>query len=79
MYLHIGGDKAVDEEEILLILPRETVMYSYDNRRFMEAAIGPGRVKDVSGGERNAYIITAAPEGIRVYASAVGAAAIAKR
>ena len=76
MYLHIGGDKVVDDEEILLILPRETVMHSYDNRRFMETAIGSGRVDDVSGGT---YIITAVPEGIRVYASAVGAATIAKR
>lgn len=42
MYLHIGGDKVVDDEEILLILPRETVMHSYDNRRFMETAIGSG-------------------------------------
>ncbi len=81
MYLHIGGDKVVDDEEILLILPRETVMHSYDNRRFMETetAIGSGRVDDVSGGERDTYIITAVPEGIRVYASAVGAATIAKR
>ena len=78
MYLHIGGDKVVDDEEILLILPRETVMHSYDNR-FMETAIGSGRVDDVSGGERDTYIITAVPEGIRVYASAVGAATIAKR
>ena len=70
MYLHIGGDKVVDDEEILLILPRETVMHSYENRRFMET---------VSGGERDTYIITAVPEGIRVYASAVGAATIAKR
>ena len=38
MYLHIGGDKVVDDEEILLILPRETVMHSYDNCRFMETA-----------------------------------------
>ena len=76
MYLHIGGDKVVDDEEILLILPRETVMHSYDNRRFMETAIGSGRVDD---GERDTYIITAVPEGIRVYASAVGAATIAKR
>lgn len=79
MYLHIGGDKVVDDEEILLILPRETVMHSYENRRFMETAIGSGRVDDVSGGERDTYIITAVPEGIRVYASAVGAATIAKR
>lgn len=80
MYLHIGGDKVVDDEEILLILPRETVMHSYDNRRFMETAIGSGRVDDVSGGERDTYIIiTAVSEGIRVYASAVGAATIAKR
>ena len=43
MYLHIGGDKVVDDEEILLILPRETVMHSYDNRRFMETVIGSGR------------------------------------
>ena len=70
MYLHIGGDKVVDDEEILLI---------YDNRRFMENAIGSGRVDDVSGGERDTYIITAVSEGIRVYASAVGAATIAKR
>ena len=67
----------MDDEEILLILPRETVMHSYDNRRFMETAIGSGRVDDVSGGDT--YIITAVPEGIRVYASAVGAATIAKR
>ena len=59
MYLHIGGDKVVDDEEILLILPRETVMHSCDNRRFMETAIGSGRVDDVSGGERDTYIITA--------------------
>lgn len=79
MYLNIGGDKVVDDEEILLILPRETVINSYDNRRFMETAIGSGRVDDVSGGERDTYIITAVTEGIRVYASAVGAATIAKR
>ncbi len=79
MYLHIGGDKVVDDEEILLILPRETVMYSYDNRRFMEAAIGSGRVDCVSGGEGDTYVIAAAPDGIRVYASAAGAAAIARR
>ena len=64
MYLHIGGDKVVEnDEEILLILPRETVMHSYDNRRFMETAIGSGRVDDVSGGERDTYIMDRRPRG----------------
>ena len=52
MYLHIGGDKVVDDEEILLILPRETVMHSYDNRRFMETAIGSGRVGHIHNHRR---------------------------
>ena len=81
MYLHIGGDKVVDDEEILLILPRETVMHSYDNRRFMETAIGSGRVDATRIRRRAGHIHNhpAVPEGIRVYASAVGAATIAKR
>lgn len=78
MYIHIGGGVAIDEEDIIAILPRETLRTSYDTRRSLAAAIGNGRVTEVGDGEES-YIICLRDEKLRVYSSPISSAALFKR
>jgi len=78
MYIHIGGDKAVDEEDILFMLPKKTVISSYDTRRAMSAMIGTGRVTELPGGDTQTYIVCTG-ERPAVYASSISSTVLAKR
>ncbi|MBQ4610963.1 MAG: hypothetical protein IJB30_04430 [Clostridia bacterium] len=77
MYIHIGGDKSVDEEDILFMLPKKTVLSSYDTRRAMAGCIGSGRIRELPG-EAETYVICTG-ERPEVYASPVSSTVLAKR
>ncbi|MBQ3132047.1 MAG: hypothetical protein IJC24_05000 [Clostridia bacterium] len=78
MYIHIGGDKSVDEDEILFMIPKKTVVSSYDTRRAMSAMIGSGRVTELPGGDTQTYIVCTG-ERPAVYASSISSTVLAKR
>ena len=78
MYIHIGGDKSVDEEDILFMLPRKTVLSSYDTRRAMNNMIGGGRVTELPGGGAETYVVCTG-ERPGVYASSISSTVLAKR
>ena len=78
MYIHIGGDKSVDEEDILFMLPRKTVLSSYDTRRAMNNMIGTGRVTELPGGDTETYVVCTG-ERPGVYASSISSTVLAKR
>lgn len=78
MYIHIGGDKSVDEEDILFMLPKKTVLSSYDTRRAMAGLIGSGRITELPGGGAETYIVCTG-ERPAVYASSVSSVVLAKR
>ncbi len=78
MYIHIGGDKSIDEDDILFMLPKQTVMSSYDTRRTLSNMIGSGRVTELPGGGAETYVICTG-ERPAVYASPVSSTVLAKR
>ena len=78
MYIHIGGDKSVDEEDILFMLPRKMVLSSYDTRRAMNNMIGTGRVTELPGGGTETYVVCIG-ERPGVYASSISSTVLAKR
>ena len=78
MYIHIGGDKSVDEEDILFMLPRKMVLSSYDTRRAMNNMIGTGRVTELPGGGTETYVVCTG-ERPGVYASSISSTVLAKR
>lgn len=78
MYIHIGGDKAVDDEDILFMLPKKTILASYDTRRAMAGFIGNGRVTELPGGSTETYVICTG-ERMAVYACPVSSTVLAER
>jgi len=78
MYIHIGGGVAIDEEDIIAILPKHTVKTSYDTRRCISAAIGQRTVTPVGDGEES-YIICLRDEKLRVYSSPISSTALSNR
>ncbi len=78
MYAHIGGDKAVDAGDILFILPKKTLLASYDTRRTMAELIGGGRVTELPGGSTDCYVICTG-EGAAVYACPVASRVLGER
>ncbi len=78
MYIHIGGDKSVDEEDILFMLPKKTVISSYDTRRAMSNMIGSGRVTELPGGSTETYVVCTGDRPA-VYASSISSRVLAKR
>lgn len=78
MYIHIGGDKSVDEDDILFMIPRKTVSVSYDTRRAMAGFIGTGRVTELPGGGTETYVVCTG-ERPAVYGSGISSTVLAKR
>ena len=78
MYIHIGGDKSVDEEDILFMLPKKTVVSSYDTRRAMSGFIGNGRITELPGGGTETYVVCTG-ERPGVYASSISSTVLATR
>lgn len=77
MYIHIGGDRSLDEDDILFMLPRKTVVSSYDTRRAIGALIGGGRITSLPGGGET-YVVCAG-ERPAVYSSPVSSVVLARR
>ena len=78
MYIHIGGDRSVDEEDILFMLPRKTVLSSCDTRRAMAGLMGGGRITELPGGGAETYVVCTG-ERTAVYASSLSSVVLAKR
>ncbi len=78
MYIHIGGDKSIDEDDILFMLPKETMLSSYDTRRAVSNIIGSGRITELPGGGAETYVICTGDRPT-VYASPVSSTVLAKR
>ena len=75
MYLHVGGESLVPSRQVIAILDGETARKAKETRLFLDQASAKGRIRDVSGGTINSYIVT----DTHVYASAISTATIKRR
>lgn len=75
MYLHVGGEALISSGEVVAILDGQTGRKAKETRHFIEQAIAKGRLRDVSSGTINSYIVTET----HVYASSISAGTLKKR
>ncbi|HHW10863.1 MAG TPA: DUF370 domain-containing protein [Firmicutes bacterium] len=76
MYLHVGGGQVVPIKEIVVIMNRETMAKSENNKNFIETSAEEGFIQKVaSDGEINSWVITTR----KVIASPISAPTLVKR
>lgn len=75
MYLHVGGETLISSDEVIAILDGQTGRKAKETRLFIERAMAKGRLRDVSSGTVNSYIVTET----HVYASSISTSTLKKR
>lgn len=79
MYLHLGGDKAVDMRDIIALLDMDNTTITARGRKFLNEAGKRGEIYDVSDDLPRSYIITQSNGISRVYISSLTPQTLIKR
>lgn len=78
--LDIGGGVRLADEEIILILKKETLLSNRDNRRFIHNATGGDEVINASSAKRiKAYVVAISGGRTRVYSTSTAPSTLFKR
>ena len=73
--LHIGADKNIPLDDIVLIADYESTLNSSDSQNFLEIAEEEGFIKDYSEGDPKSFIVTDET----IYLSLISSKTLAKR
>lgn len=79
MYIYIGSDYLIDEEEVVGMFDIETTTTSYITRDYLTEAQKKGRIINVSSEIPKTFIVCRRKGEISVYLSQYSAATINKR
>ncbi|MBO4392179.1 MAG: DUF370 domain-containing protein [Clostridia bacterium] len=79
MYIYIGADYLVNEDDIVGIFDIETTTVSQTTRDYLTAAQKNGRIRDVSAEIPKTYVICKENGGFTVYLSQYSTATINRR
>ncbi len=79
MYLHLGGDKAVDMADIVSILDMDNTTITARSRKFLQGAEKRGEIFDVAEDLPRSYILTNECGKNRVYISSLTPQTLIKR
>lgn len=79
MYIHIGGDYAITEKELVGIMDIENSSTSRITREFLASSEKEGKIINVSSEMPKSFIVTESDEGRKVYVSPVSSKTLLKR
>lgn len=80
MYLHLGSDVVVSQNDVIAILDLDTTSVSKNTREFLNMAQKNGRVIDVSRSDLpKSYVLCGFKENFKIYISPLSAQTIYKR
>jgi hypothetical protein len=79
MYIYIGADYLVNEDEIVGVFDIETTTVSGITRDYLTAAQKSGRIRDVSSEIPKTFVVCRSEDGFTVYLSQYSTATINRR
>lgn len=79
MYLHLGGDKAVDTKDIIAILDMDNTTITSRSRKFLNEAEKRGEIADVSEDLPRSYTVTESGGSSKVFISSLSPQTLIKR
>lgn len=79
MYLHVGGDKAVNMKDIVAILDMDNTTITARGRKFLNEAGKRSEIVDVSEDLPRSYIVTESGGKSKVYISSLSPQTLIKR
>lgn len=79
MYLHLGGDVAVDMQDIVAVFDMDNTTVSRSGRQFLPAAEKRGEIIDITEDLPKSYIVTNHCGRTRVYISSLSPQTLVKR
>ncbi len=79
MYLHLGGDTVVREEDIIGIFDMDQATVSYKTRDFLAAAEKSGRVEIVSPDLPKTFVVCRENDDYRIYICQLAPVTLIKR
>ncbi|MEE0944742.1 MAG: DUF370 domain-containing protein [Clostridia bacterium] len=79
MYLHVGGDKAVNMNDIVAIFDMDNTTITARGRKFLNAAGTRNEIADVSEDLPRSYIVTESDGKSKVYISSLSPQTLIKR
>ncbi len=79
MYLHLGGDKAVDMKDIVALFDMDNTTVTARGRKFLNQAAERGEIFDIAEDLPRSYIITNEGGKSRVYISSLTPQTLIKR
>ncbi|MBS7298827.1 MAG: DUF370 domain-containing protein [Eubacteriales bacterium] len=79
MYLHIGGDKAVDVKDIVALFDMDNTTITARGRKFLNEAGRRGEIADVSEDLPRSYVVTESNGERKVYISSLSPQTLIKR
>ncbi len=79
MYLHLGGDKAVDMADIVALFDMDNTTITARSRKFLTEAEKRGEIFDVSEDLPRTYILTNESGKNKVYISSLSSQTLIKR
>jgi phosphoserine phosphatase len=79
MYLHLGGDTAVDMKDVVAVFDMDNTTVSQRSRKFLAAAEKRGEIVDITEDLPKSYIITASGGKNRIYISSLAPQTLVKR
>ncbi len=79
MYIYIGSDHLINEEDVVGMFDIETTTTSYITRDYLTAAQKNGRIINVSSDIPKTFVVCRRDDKIYVYLSQYSAATINKR
>jgi len=79
MYLHIGGETVVREDDIIGIFDMDTATVSYKTRDFLSAAEKSGKVENVTAELPKSFVICREDNTERIYICQLAPVTLIKR
>lgn len=79
MYLHLGGDTAVDMNDVVAVFDMDNTTVSQRSRKFLSAAEKRGEIVDITEDLPKSYIITSCGGQTKIYISSLAPQTLVKR
>ena len=79
MYLHLGGDTVVPEDDIIGIFDTDNTTQSHVTRNFLRRCEERGEVVDISGELPKSFVLCGESRGVTVYLSQLASSTLQKR
>lgn len=79
MYLHLGGDTAVDMSDVVAVFDMDNTTVSQRSRKFLSAAEKRGEIIDITEDLPKSYIITSRGGRTKIYISSLAPQTLVKR